>query len=85
MKLAVTAPNQAWVADITYFRTLKGFVYLAALLDRYSRKVVGWAISKRIAAELCLAALISALNTRQHRLDVFITPNRGVQYACGST
>lgn len=49
--------NQAWIADITYIRILKGFVFLAAILDRYSRKVIGWAISKQIDAELCLAAV----------------------------
>jgi transposase InsO family protein len=43
--LTLTGPNQAWVADITYIRILKGFVFLAALLDRYSRKVIGWVIS----------------------------------------
>jgi transposase InsO family protein len=46
--LTLTGTNHAWVADIPYIRILKGFVYLAALLDRYSRKVIGWAISKRI-------------------------------------
>ena len=47
--LTLTGIDQAWVADITYIRILKGFVFLAALLDRYSRKVIGWAISKRIS------------------------------------
>jgi putative transposase len=57
--------HQAWVADITYIRILKGFVFLAAILDRYSRKVIGWAISQRIDAELCVAALRIALEQRQ--------------------
>jgi putative transposase len=64
-ELTLPGTDQAWVADITYIRILKGFVYLTALLDRYSRKAIGWAISKRIDAELCLAALKRALNTRQ--------------------
>jgi putative transposase len=80
--LTLTATNQAWVADITYIRILQGFVYLAALLDRYSRKVIGWAISKRIDAELCLAALRSALNTRQPPPGCIHHSDRGVQYAC---
>jgi putative transposase len=80
--LAVTAPNQAWVADITYIRILRGFVYLAALLDRYSRKVVGWAISKHMDAELCLAALKIALETRQPPAECIHHSDRGVQYAC---
>jgi putative transposase len=80
--LTLTGTNQAWVADITYIRILKGFVYLAALLDRYSRKVIGWAISKRIDAELCLAALKSALGTRQPPAGCIHHSDRGVQYAC---
>ena len=54
---AVTGLNRAWVADIAYIRILTGFLYLAAILDRYSRKAVGWAISRRIDTALCLAAL----------------------------
>jgi putative transposase len=80
--LTLTGTNQAWVADITYIRILKGFVFLAALLDRYSRKVIGWAISKRIDAELCLAALKSALDTREPPAGCIHHSDRGVQYAC---
>jgi putative transposase len=80
--LTLTGVNQAWVADITYIRIVKGFVYLAALLDRYSRKVIGWAISKRIDADLCLAALSSALATRKPPLGCIHHSDRGVQYAC---
>jgi putative transposase len=81
-ELTLTATNQAWVADITYIGILRGFVYLAALLDRYSRKVIGWAISKRIDAQLCLAALKSALDTRQPPTGCIHHSDRGVQYAC---
>lgn len=80
--LTLTGINQAWVADITYIRILKGFVFLAALLDRYSRKVIGWAISKRIDAELCLAALKIALDTRKPPPGCIHHSDRGVQYAC---
>jgi len=80
--LTLTGVNQAWVADITYIRIVKGFVFLAALLDRYSRKVIGWAISKRIDAELCLAALKSALAIRQPPPGCIHHSDRGVQYAC---
>jgi putative transposase len=75
----LTGTNQAWVADITYIRISKGFVFLAALLDRYSRKVIGWAISKRIDAELCLAALKSALAIRQPPPGCIHHSDRGVQ------
>ena len=76
----VRATNQVWVADITYIRTRSSFVYLAALLDLYSRRIVGWAISKRIDTELCITALRMALETR--RADRCIHhSDRGVQYA----
>jgi len=78
----VTGINQAWVADITYIRIRKGFVFLAAILDRYSRKVIGWAISKRINAELCVAALKIALEQRQPPSGCIHHSDRGVQYAC---
>jgi putative transposase len=78
----VTGINQAWVADLTYIRISKGFVFLAAVLDRYSRKVIGWAISKRIDAELCLAALRCALDRRGPPAGCIHHSDRGVQYAC---
>jgi putative transposase len=78
----VTGINQAWVADITYIRILKGFVFLAAMLDRYSRKVIGWAISQRLDAELCVAALSIALEQRQPPPGCIHHSDRGVQYAC---
>jgi len=78
----LTGINQAWVADITYIRITKGFVFLAAILDRYSRKVIGWAISQRIDAELCVAALQVALEQRQPPPGCIHHSDRGVQYAC---
>jgi putative transposase len=78
----LTGINQAWVADITYIRITQGFVFLAAVLDRYSRKVVGWAISKRIDAQLCVAALEIALQQRQPPPGCIHHSDRGVQYAC---
>src|SRR5437867_2613198 len=76
----VRAVNQVWVADITYIRIRSSFVYLAAILDLYSRKIVGWAISKRIDTELCVTALRTALETRRTRGCVHHS-DRGVQYA----
>jgi len=76
----VCAVNQVWVADITYIRIRSSFVYLAAILDLYSRKVVGWAISKRIDTELCVAALRMALETRRSHGCIHHS-DRGVQYA----
>jgi transposase InsO family protein len=80
--LEVDGPNQVWVADITYIRVLTGFVYLAAILDLFSRRVVGWAISQKIDHELCLAALKHAVQTRRPRAGLIHHSDRGVQYAC---
>ena len=74
--------NEAWVADITYIRIRKGFVFLAAILDRYSRKVIGWAISTRIDAALCVAVLKIALEQRQPPAGCIHHSDRAVQYAC---
>ena len=76
----VHAVNQVWVADITYIRIRSSFVYLAAILDLYSRRIVGWAISKRIDTELCVTALRMALETRRARGCIHHS-DRGVQYA----
>ena len=77
-----TAVNQVWVADITYIRILTCFVYLAAILDRFSRKVIGWAISKRLDRELSLQALKMALEERNPPPGCIHHSDRGVQYAC---
>jgi len=77
----LTAPNQAWVGDITYIRLPSCFVYLAALLDAYSRRCVGWKLSKRIDTELALGALDMALATRTIEPGLIHHSDRGVQYA----
>lgn len=77
----LSGPNQAWAADITYIRIRAGFVYLAAILDLYTRKVIGWAISRRIDGELCLTALHMALNRRSPVVGCIHHSDRGVQYA----
>jgi putative transposase len=81
--LTVKGPNQVWVADITYIRIRTGFVYLSAILDLFSRKVVGWAISQRITRDLCLAALKRAVDERRPAPGCIHHSDRGVQYACG--
>jgi len=78
----VTAINQVWVADITYIRILTGFVFLAVILDVYSRRVVGWALAKRIDHHLTVAALKMALRTRNPTAELIHHSDRGVQYAC---
>jgi putative transposase len=70
------------VADLTYIRLPRGFCYLAAILDAFSRRVVGWNLSERIDAELALGALEQALASRQPRVGWIHHSDRGVQYAC---
>lgn len=80
--LEVVRPNQVWVADITYIRIVVGFLYLAVVLDLYSRKVIGWALSDKIDAELSVEALRMALEQRGTVKDCIHHSDRGVQYAC---
>jgi transposase InsO family protein len=76
------APDQAWVADITYIPTDEGWLYLAAIVDLYSRMVVGWATAAHLRAELTCHALRNALLQRQPTGPVLHHSDRGVQYAC---
>ena len=79
--LIVTTINQLWVADITYIRILTGFVYLAVVLDVYSRKVIGYALSKTLEDDLTLAALRMAINLRHPSERCVHHSDQGVQYA----
>ena len=76
-----TAPNQIWVMDITYIPTGEGWLYVAAVLDLYSRKIVGWAMSHRSNTTLVLQALAMALQHRQPPAKLLCHSDRGVQYA----
>ena len=76
----VTGLNQVWVADITYIRIRHSFVYLAAILDVYSRKVVGWALSDQIDRRLCLDALHMAIRDRSFQPDCIHHSDQGAQY-----
>lgn len=78
-----TAPNQAWVGDITYVRTDEGWLYLATLLDLYSRKVVGWSMSDKIDRQLVLRALEMATINRRPGVGLIHHTDRGSQYASG--
>jgi putative transposase len=75
------AANQAWVADITYIRTGSGWLYLAAVLDLYSRKVIGWAMAPSMPAELLCTALQMAICQRQPPPGLIVHSDRGSQYA----
>lgn len=80
-KLKLTGINQLWVADITYIRLQKEFVYLAVVLDVFSRKVVGWALARTLGTCLPKAALEMALASRQPAPGLVHHSDRGVQYA----
>lgn len=77
----LSAPNQAWVADITYVRLPTSFVYLACVLDAYSRRCIGWKLSRQIDTQLTLDALEMALTQRQPPPGLIHHSDRGVQYA----
>ena len=79
--LSLSNINQLWVADITYIRLLREFIYLAVLLDAFSRRCIGWAISRHIDTQLTLSALQMALNTRTIHAGLIHHSDQGVQYA----
>lgn len=82
MQGKLTGINQLWVADITYIRLELEYVYLAVVLDAYSRRVVGWALGRTLEAELALAALRMAVAERWPAPGLVHHSDRGVQYAC---
>lgn len=75
--------NQAWVADITYVPTAQGWLYVAAVMDLCSRRIIGWAMADHLRAELCTQAMEMALPQRRPRAGLIHHSDRGVQYACG--
>jgi len=81
-QLEVTGPNQLWVADITYIRLQREFVYLAVILDAFSRCVVGWSVDRSCQARLPVAALRQAIERRRPPAGLVHHSDRGVQYAC---
>jgi transposase InsO family protein len=74
-------PNRIWLSDITYITTAEGRLYLAAVLDLFSRKIVGWAMGSELSAELCASALRMALSARNPQPGLLHHSDRGVQYA----
>jgi putative transposase len=83
-RIQLTKPNQLWVADITFIRLRSEFVYLAVILDAYSRRVVGWQLGRSLEAELAIAALQMALAQRSWQKGELIHhSDQGAQYASG--
>jgi len=81
-RVKVCGPNQLWIADMTYVRLKAEFVYLAVVLDAYSRKVVGWSVDRTLQSRLPLNALKKAISNRQPPPGLIHHSDRGVQYAC---
>ena len=79
--IVVSGINQVWLADITYIRIRNGFVYLSAILDAYSRRVIGYAISTRLETSLTLKALRKAISARHPAPGITHHSDQGVQYA----
>jgi len=77
---AADRPNQLWVADLTYVATWAGFVYVAFVIDAYSRMIVGWRVSRSLRSDLALDALEQALHARPTKDDLVHHSDRGVQY-----
>jgi len=73
-------PDQVWVTDITYIRTHEGWLYLAIVLDVFSRKVVGWSMQKRIHKDIVIKALLMAIWARQPEQEVIVHSDQGSQY-----
>jgi putative transposase len=82
-ELVLTGVNQLWIADLTYIRLLEEFVFLAAILDAYSRRVIGWALDRNLDDELTLTALGMALANRRPLPGLVHHSDRGSQYASG--
>ena len=79
----LTAKDQIWIADITYIRLQNEFVYLALVLDGFSRKVVGWKLDRTLASRLAMDALESAIAARKPPPGLVHHSDRGIQYASG--
>jgi len=79
-KFTADGPNRLWVADLTYVATWVGFVYVAFIIDVFSRKIVGWRVSRSLRSDLALDALEQALYSRRHTENLIHHSDRGVQY-----
>lgn len=75
-------PNLVWVSDITYIKTLEGWLYLAVVMDLFSRKVVGWSLARNMAVEMVKKALLMAIGRRKPDPGLIHHSDRGIQYAC---
>jgi len=82
-RFTAAGPDRVWLTDITYIPTAEGFVYLAGVMDLYSRRIVGWSMADSMHADLVCDALNAALKARRPGSGLLHHSDRGVQYACG--
>jgi len=75
-----TEPNQKWVADVTYIPTRQGWLYLATVLDLFSRKIVGWSMATRLESRLAQRALLNAIQARKPRAGLMVHTDQGAEY-----
>lgn len=80
--MKVTGPKQVWSTDITYRKLLREYIYLSAIIDVYTRKIVGWAISRDLSHKFCLDALKVAIKREKPPAGIIHHSDRGVQYCC---
>lgn len=80
--LKVTGPNQVWATDITYIKLVREYIYVSAIIDVYTRKIVGWAISRDLSHKFCLEALTTAIRRHRPPPGIIHHSDRGVQYCC---
>ena len=80
-QMSVSGIDELWIADITYIRLLREFIYLAVILDAFSRRCIGWALEQHLRAELALEALKMAIGARGVKAGLVHHSDRGVQYA----
>ena len=83
-QFTVEKPNEVWVGDITYIWTAEGWLYLATVIDLFSRRVVGWSMNKRMTVDLVNDALLSAIWSRKPKKGLLWHTDRGSQYASSS-
>jgi len=81
-RMTLTGINQLWITDITYIRLRTEFVYLAIVLDRFSRKAIGWSVDRTLAARIAVAALKQAVERRQPPPGVVVHNDQGIQFVC---
>lgn len=82
-RMSLTGINQLWIADITYIKLRTEYVFLAVVLDRYSRKAIGWSLDRSLAARVAITALQHAIAQRRPPPGVVHHSDQGIQYACG--